>query len=85
MERMKAYAKWTDQAIENMQSGRELRIQTLIGYAESTCTSLKPLYEKEPSENYALASGKEIWPEAMDSSTKSAALKVIIRTLWRPT
>jgi len=70
MERMKAYAKWTDQAIENMQSGLELKNTNPRSAMLKVPAQLKPLYEKEPSENTLYRPLKNM-PEAMDSSTRA--------------
>jgi uncharacterized protein (DUF885 family) len=68
IERMKAYARWTDQAIKNMQRGLELKNTNPKAAMVKVPAQLRPLYEKEAKDNILYRPIRN-FPEGMDSIT----------------
>ncbi len=70
MSRMVAYMKWTDKTIGNLQAGLELKDTPPKAAMKKVPEQLRPLYEKEGSENILYQPLQNL-PIEMDSAAKA--------------
>ncbi len=80
--RMKAYMKWTDKTIGNLQAGLELKNTPPKAAMQKVPEQLRPLYEKEGPENILYQPLQNL-PVNMDSAAKANLISDYSRAIER--